>query len=128
MDREKYVPPRSHAETFGEDLGVDPFVDAGPSLHPDDRSSAARHARIVKSREQAAAERRDLAVIARAAAEQEDDRALERAQDLLRRGQKVPPGVRIQAARAANRAGGAIPTAQIHAARALAGRRPTEES
>jgi hypothetical protein len=47
--------PRSHAETFGEDLGPSTFTDLGPSYHPDDKSTAARMAGNVKQRRQAAA-------------------------------------------------------------------------
>jgi hypothetical protein len=98
------------------------FDEAGPSYYPGERSSAARHAKAVRSREQAIAERRDLAVIARAADEQNDDRALDRATELIRQGQPVPAAVRIRAARAAQRNGGAIPSAELHAAKALRGR------
>jgi hypothetical protein len=114
--------PPSWASLFDH---ADPplFEDAGPSYFPDDRSSASKMAKRRQARDQAAAERRDLAVIAQAAAEQNDDAALEKATDLIRHGQKVPPGLRILAARAAQRQGGAMPSsADQHAARALRGR------
>jgi hypothetical protein len=93
------------------------FDDAGPSYHPGDRSTAARHARQVKAREAEARQLRDLETIAKAADEQNDDRALEQATDLLQRGKDVPAGLRIRAARAANRRGESIPTAELLAAR-----------
>jgi hypothetical protein len=52
---ERRARERSHAENFGEDLGPDPFADLGPSLHPDDKSSAARMAGHVERQRQAAA-------------------------------------------------------------------------
>jgi hypothetical protein len=103
--------PPSVAELFGENLGPDPFEDAGTNR------SADRHAKMVRSREQAAAERRDLAVIARAAADQDDDNALDRATELLRQRKPVPVALRIRATRAANRRGTSIPTHEQLAAR-----------
>jgi hypothetical protein len=103
--------PPSVAEMFGENLGPDPFEDAGTNR------SADRHVRMVRSREQEAAERRDLAVIARAADELADDNALDRAIDLLRQGKPVPVALRLRATRAANRRGTSIPTHEQLAAR-----------
>ena len=112
--------PPSFAEVMGEELGVN--FDPGPAHDPGKYSSAARHARAVKSREQAAAERRDLAVIARAADEQDDELALEQALELVGRAQEIPTALRIRAARAARRSGTTIPTAEQHAAKALRNR------
>jgi hypothetical protein len=108
--------PPSWASMFDH---ADPplFEDAGPSYHPDDRSSAARIGKAVRAREREGRQQRDLAVIAKAAAEQDDDTALERAAELLSRGQPVPTSLRIRAARAANRRGVSIPSHEQLAAR-----------
>jgi hypothetical protein len=110
--------PPSWAAIYGDQgMDVPVYGDPGPSWDPSDRSSAAKHASRVRRREQAAAQQRDLAVIARAAAEQNDDKALEQATELLRRGQEVPDHLRVRAARAARRNGTTIPTADQHAAK-----------
>jgi hypothetical protein len=84
------------------------FSDFAPV--PDDRSSAAKHVRMVRSREQEARQAWDLAVIARAADAQDDDLALDRATELLRQGKPVPVALRLRATRAAQRQGGAMPS------------------
>jgi hypothetical protein len=101
--------PRSVAEEFGENLG-DPFADVGPSYHPDERSSAARHAKVVKARTRAAAQQRDVEVVLRAADAQKDQRALDEVAE-LEAGAEIPPGLLIRAARAARRSGTTISTA-----------------
>jgi hypothetical protein len=55
---ERRVRERSHAETFGEDLGPGAFDDLGPSYHPDERSSAAKMAGRVEQLRQEAAQAR----------------------------------------------------------------------
>ena len=115
QDQNDYQPFPTVAEMFGEDLGPDPFADA--ALVPDKRSSAARHAGRVKDRELAAIERRDLAQLGTAAAEQGEDEALERAQGLIRAGRKVPTATRVQAMAALRRRGTPVPSADLLAAR-----------
>ena len=114
--------PPSMAAVLGEDLGPPVFQDAGPSYFPDERSSAARHARGVQDRERAAAERRDLDVVLRAADELKDDKALEQVAELTDRKANIPHALLVRAARAARRNGTTIPTAEQHAAKALRGR------
>lgn len=115
--------PPSWAAIYGDQgMDVPVYGDPGPSHHPDDRSTAARMAKQVRTREQHAAERRDLAVVLRAADALKDDQALEQVAELTERKANIPHALLVRAARAARRNGTAIPSAEQHAAKALRGR------
>jgi hypothetical protein len=81
------------------------FGDLGPSMHPDDHSTAARHAAKRRRQDQEAAAERDLAVISQAAEHDADQAALVQATKLRQEGKKIPPHIRIRAARAARAQG-----------------------
>jgi hypothetical protein len=98
--------PRSWADLYDDqNATMSTFGDLGPSLHPDDRSTAARHAAKRRQRDHEAAAERDLAVISQAAEHDADQAALVEATRLRQAGKKIPPHIRIRAARAARAAG-----------------------
>jgi hypothetical protein len=111
-DRERYRPPPSAAELFGEDLGPDPTADTTGIP-----ASAKQHAQRREAQQQAAQERRELAQLGAVAQDRADDEALDHAIALIRAGRKVPTGTRIAAMRAARDRGVPISSAELLAAR-----------
>jgi hypothetical protein len=110
-DRERYQPLPSFAQTYGEDLGPDPFADAAGTPR-----SAQQHAARRKAQELEAREARDLAQLGAVAQDQADSEALDRAVALIRAGRKVPTQTRIAAMRAARDRGVPISSAELLAA------------
>jgi hypothetical protein len=109
--------PPSIASMFGEDLGPPVYGDVGPSHFPLEHSSAAKHAHHRQQRELAAAARRDLQDIARAADQEADELALADATRAMREGRDVPTATRLRAARAARAKGTRLSSAEQLAAR-----------
>jgi hypothetical protein len=108
--------PPSMAEIFREDLGP-PVFDDGPAHEPAPGSSAAFHARKVRTREQRVQQERDLAVVEQVAQDQKDDDDLDLAVLRLRHGRAVPRRALPGALRAAQRQGyGQISSAEQLAA------------
>jgi hypothetical protein len=106
--------PRSMAEEFGENV-IQIQDQPGP---PSARSTARSHAARRQYQEQQAREAQDVAKLTRHATEQAEDAALDRAQELIRLGRKVPDTLRSQAMAALRRRG-----VQLSSAEELAQRR-----
>jgi hypothetical protein len=106
--------PRSMAEEFGENV-IQIQDQPGP---PRARSSARSHAARRQWHEQEAHQAQDMAKLTRHAVEQAEDAALDRAQELIRLGRKVPDTLRSQAMAALRRRG-----VQVSSAEELAQRR-----
>jgi hypothetical protein len=111
QDQKDYTPLPSMAETFGEDLGPDPFADTSGIPR-----SAQQHAARRKAKEREAQEARELAQLGAVAQDQADGDALDKAIALIRAGKKVPTGTRIAAMRAARDRGVPISSAELLAA------------
>jgi hypothetical protein len=82
--------PRSWASMYDEPGMGSQFGDLGPSYHPDDRSTAMRHARARQRRDHEAAAARDMSLIDRAADVDADNAALVEATKLRQEGREIP--------------------------------------
>jgi hypothetical protein len=107
--------PPSWAQMYGDDLGPSMFTDPAPT--PAKGSSARHHARRVREHERDAAERHDLRQLGAAAIEDQQERELARAIDLIQRKKRVPATTRTSAMAALRARGAAgLSSAEQHAA------------
>ena len=111
MTDETTPPSPASAETFGEDLGPDPFTD-----QPGTTNSAKHHARRVQTNGRAeAVHHRNLAQLHVAAGRHGDEQAYEEAMRRISKGQDVSPALAQRALRHQRQQGGlGLSTAELH--------------
>ena len=111
--------PPAWSTVFGdEDMAA--YMPQDQPAPPGPRSSASMHANRRRQHDQEARRDQDLARITASAREQAEDEALLEAQRLNRAGQAVPAGIRSMAARALDRRGVRVSSAEQMAGPTLA--------